>query len=212
MKHKKCTICLKNKNLISLYKKKGGKLGLDARCKLCVSFYHKQHFQKNKDTILQNRSNYMDEYRKNNKDHISEYNRNYYEKNKQKLMNKKASPKYRELSRKYEKNKRQNNSSFRILGSLRSRLRIAIKNHKKNGTTKELIGCDIGYLKDYLEQKFVEGMTWDNYGKNGWHIDHIMPCSSFDLSNPEEQRKCFHYTNLQPLWAKDNISKSDKIL
>jgi hypothetical protein len=55
-------------------------------------------------------------------------------------------------------------------------------------------------------------MTWDNYGKKGWHVDYILPCASFDLTKEEEQKKCFHYTNLQPLWWLDNIKKSDKIL
>jgi hypothetical protein len=212
MKTKKCTVCLKNKKLTSFYKKKGGKFGLDAKCKSCVSLYHKQHFQKNKTSILQSRSKYMNEYRKNNKNYTSKYNKNYYEKNKKEILRHKASLEYRKLQREYERNKYQNNLSYRILSSLRSRLRLAVKNNIKQEKTKELIGCDIEYLKTYLANKFQEGMTWENYGKYGWHIDHIIPCSSFDMSDPEQQRKCFHYTNLQPLWAKDNISKSDKIL
>jgi hypothetical protein len=63
-----------------------------------------------------------------------------------------------------------------------------------------------------MESKFLPGMTWDNRGLRGWHIDHIVPCSFFDLANPEQQRKCFHYTNLQPLWAADNLRKSDKLV
>ena len=76
----------------------------------------------------------------------------------------------------------------------------------------------MAFLVEYLESKFQPGMTWKNYGNpngdhtNCWHIDHIIPCASFDLSDPEQQVKCFHYTNLQPLWAKDNIRKKDKIL
>ena len=62
----------------------------------------------------------------------------------------------------------------------------------------------------HLEALFQPGMTWDNHAIDGWHIDHIRPCTSFDLTDPEQQRQCFHYTNLQPLWAFDNISKSDK--
>jgi len=61
-----------------------------------------------------------------------------------------------------------------------------------------------------LETKFLEGMDWDNYGIYGWHIDHIKPCSLFNLENIEEQKKCFHYTNLQPLWAIDNLKKGNK--
>ncbi len=74
----------------------------------------------------------------------------------------------------------------------------------------ELIGCSSKELESYLETQFTEGMTWDNYGYYGWHIDHIKPCASFDLSDPEQQKLCFHYSNLQPLWAKENIKKSNK--
>jgi hypothetical protein len=74
----------------------------------------------------------------------------------------------------------------------------------------ELIGCDVPFLLKYLESKFSNGMTWNNYGK--WHVDHIKPCNSFDLQDIIQQKKCFHYTNLQPLWAYDNLSKGDKVI
>ena len=67
-------------------------------------------------------------------------------------------------------------------------------------------------LKKHLEKQFQKGMTWNNYGMYGWHIDHIIPCSAFNLNLESEQRKCFNYTNLQPLWAIDNIKKGDKII
>jgi len=210
MKYKKCTVCLKNKILASFYKKKGGKLGLDAKCKSCVSLYHKQHFQKNKNQILKNRHDYIKTYRSNNKCYISEYNRKYYAKNKKRILKYKASPEYRIHQNKYEKEKRKNNVSYRISGSLRSRINIAIRKGQgaKNHSTESLLGCDVDFLKNYIAKKFVKGMSWGNYGK--WHIDHIKPCSSFDLTKPEQQKLCFHYSNLQPLWAKDNISKRDK--
>lgn len=210
MKYKKCTGCLKNKTLTSFYKKKGGKLGLDAKCKSCISVYHKQRFQQNKSKILKSRHDYIKTYRLNNKDYISEYNRNYYTKNKNRILKHKASPDYRMHQNKYEKEKRKNNISYRILGSLRSRINIAIRKNRgvKNHNTESLLGCNVDFLKNYIAEKFVKGMSWDNYGK--WHIDHIKPCSSFDLTKPEQQKLCFHYSNLQPLWAKDNISKSNK--
>ena len=71
-----------------------------------------------------------------------------------------------------------------------------------------LTSCSISYLMGYLEAKFTDGMTWENHGK--WHIDHIKPCCKFNLLDKNEQIKCFHYTNLQPLWAKDNLSKGGK--
>lgn len=74
----------------------------------------------------------------------------------------------------------------------------------------ELIGCSIEQLLEHLESQFQDGMTWDNYGE--WHIDHIKPCAMFDFTKEEDQRECFHYTNLQPLWAEDNLRKSDKYI
>jgi hypothetical protein len=76
--------------------------------------------------------------------------------------------------------------------------------------TLELVGCTVPELRQHLEAQFTEGMTWDSYGRHGWHVDHIRPCASFDLTDPEQQRQCFHYTNLQPLWAVDNIRKGAK--
>ena len=75
----------------------------------------------------------------------------------------------------------------------------------------ELIGCSFDYLKNHLECQFDDEMSWCNWGMKGWHIDHIIPCASFDLTNPEEQQICFHYSNLQPLWARDNMSKGSKV-
>ena len=98
----------------------------------------------------------------------------------------------------------------KIVGSIRTRIRVVLKNKKKSAHSLDLIGCSAIKLKEYLESKFLPGMSWENYGFYGWHIDHIRPCSSFNMLDPEEQRKCFHYSNLQPLWANDNRSKSDK--
>ena len=82
----------------------------------------------------------------------------------------------------------------------------------KSKRTRELIGTTIPKLKEHLEKQFKSGMTWENYGFYGWHIDHIRPLATFDLTKEKEQKKAFHYTNLQPLWAKENLSKHDKIL
>ena len=95
-----------------------------------------------------------------------------------------------------------------------SRIRCLLRNviiangSKKAAKTEELLGCTVAEARVHLESQFLRGMTWDNHGE--WHIDHIRPCASFDFSDPQQQKECSHYSNLQPLWAKDNLSKSDK--
>ena len=95
---------------------------------------------------------------------------------------------------------------------LRARLSQLIRKAKTNkqAHTMDLAGCDIEYLVEYLEDQFQAGMSWKNHGRDGWHIDHIKPCASFDLTKLQDQKQCFHYTNLQPLWAYQNQSKGDK--
>lgn len=99
---------------------------------------------------------------------------------------------------------------YRAVMSMRCRIRHALAGTSKSAKTFELLSCDATHLKRHLEKQFLPGMTWENYGVEGWHIDHIRPCASFDLTNPAQQRECFHYTNLQPLWAIDNIKKGDR--
>jgi hypothetical protein len=93
---------------------------------------------------------------------------------------------------------------FKIRDKLRTRLYQAIKFNKGGSAVKDL-GCSIEELKKHIESQFTEGMNWDNYGE--WHIDHIVPLSFFKLDNPIELRSACHYTNLQPLWATDNLKK-----
>lgn len=108
----------------------------------------------------------------------------------------------------YVKYRKRNDIKYRILCNLRNRLYYALVKGTKSAKTIELVGCAIEELQDHLESQFIKGMSWDNYGK--WHLDHIRPCASFDLTLEEEQRKCFHYTNLQPLWAAENSAKGAK--
>lgn len=117
--------------------------------------------------------------------------------------------KSRKIGREWNAKKRIQDPGFRILASLRSRIRIVLRRHEavKAEHTKELLGCDAKQLREHLEKAFREGMTWENYG-SVWHVDHIRPCVSFDLTQKEEQKACFHYSNLQPLFVKDNIKKS----
>ncbi len=96
---------------------------------------------------------------------------------------------------------------------LRSRVGKAVKAQyaEKAAKTMDLVGCTMKELFAHLECQFEPGMSWDNYGRDGWHIDHIRPCASFDLSRPDQQKACFHYTNLRPTWARQNEGRGSRI-
>lgn len=99
--------------------------------------------------------------------------------------------------------------NFKLRKILRCRLLNAIKDGSKGGSAIKNLGCSLDDFKVYLETKFEPGMSWDNHGLDGWHIDHIQPLVNFDLTDPEQVKIACGYTNLQPLWAKDNLQKAD---
>ena len=113
---------------------------------------------------------------------------------------------------KYEKNRKKIDPGFKLSKTLRSRIGSALSSikAKKKMNTMSLTGCDINFLKKHLEKQFTDGMTWQNHGE--WHVDHIIPCASFDLTQKIEQQVCFNWRNLQPMWETDNLEKSDKYL
>ena len=145
-------------------------------------------------------------YQLTHKTEISESGKRYYESHKEEV--KAYCQNRKKETAEYTRNRRKNDINFRVEGSLRTRIRKAVKGLNKSKSTIKLLGCSIKNVRKYLETKFTEGMSWDNYGYYGWHIDHIKPCCQFDLTKASEQYKCFHYTNLQPLWAEDNLKKS----
>jgi hypothetical protein len=136
-------------------------------------------------------------WRERNRLHVKEYERNYCKKNKDKIL-----MGYRE--------RRLRDPLYRLRAVLRNQLRYILKRKSvpKKCSVLNLIGCSVSQLKLHIESLWKEGMTWENHGK--WHIDHIRPCISFDFSDPAEQAKCFHFSNLQPLWAEENQRKSGK--
>lgn len=179
-------------------------------------------------------------YRERNRQGVLEYHREYRKANHEKLklqhnVNRaKNLEKNRQYARKWQANKRiecrdEINARRRLLRpeytrrkmredihfKFRERMRLRIikllKPAKKSHKMIELLGCTTRDARKHIEQQFRDGMTWDNWGLKGWHIDHILPCSAFDLTNPEDQKECFHYTNLQPLWWWENLSKSNKL-
>lgn len=190
--YKTCSTCKISKLTNEFSKRKTSKDGLNNQCKNCVKKYQKEYYKD---------ENNRKKHYKNNKEKILESHKKYYEKNKKTI---------REYYNEYQKDRRKSNINYKLSCNLRSRLYHVLKDSDKCDSTFKLLGCTIEEFKIHLENQFTEGMTWDNHGFYGWHIDHIRPCASFDLSNEEEQKICFHYTNLQPLWRKDNLIKSDK--
>jgi hypothetical protein len=130
--------------------------------------------------------------------------------------------KQKESERKYVKNnpdkvrekmkRRSKLPQVRIKSRIQNRIRCALKSHKlnKNNKTSEYIGCSIQYLKKWLEFQFTENINWDNM--NIWHIDHVLPCSNFDLTKEDEQKICFNWQNLRPCLANENMEKNNKII
>lgn len=103
------------------------------------------------------------------------------------------------------------NLNYRLGVVLRGRLQRALRGKPKMGSMVRDLGCTVEELRLYLESKFQPGMSWDNWGRTGWHIDHIIPLSTFDLSNPEEFKRACKYTNLQPMWWRKNLQKGNRL-
>lgn len=108
---------------------------------------------------------------------------------------------------KYCKTRRDTDPIFKLITNIRTRINRAITRESKYGRTMDLLGCTIVELKKHIESQFLPGMSWENWGLYTWHIDHKKPIASFDISDPEQQKICFHFSNLQPMWAKDNLMK-----
>ena len=206
METKICSKCSIEQNVCEYHKDNTKKDGLRPECKSCkkkflednksiISERQKGYYEKHKEQRL----NHSKEYYQKNKSQKQTYSLKYYEENKSKIntyrkFRKKTDPIYK----------------LRVGMSIRLNHFLKTKNLRKNNTTFNIIGCTPEELKKYLESLFTENMTWDNHGLFGWHIDHKIPLSS--ATTEDEIYKLCHYTNLQPLWSKDNLSKGKYIL
>ncbi len=208
----------------------------------CKKYYKKnkkrfkEYAKNNKEKIEKYQKIYRKEYYKNNIEREKERKKAYYKINKEKFIkhrqdnkeklkekdkkwyqnNKDHVKEYQKQHRKqinlYARNRRKVNINVRLKERLLSRVKNALKKGIKSKHTMELIGCDIDFFKNYFKSKFTKGMTWDKFMNGEIHIDHIIPCRKFDLTDIIQQLQCFNYRNLQPLWAKDNLSKNGKLL
>ena len=223
---KKCSKCEQVKEVCFFSKNNTTKDKLHCSCKECdkkkyfenrdrnivnMRNYKKNNSEKLQEYYLQNQENYR-EYRKSKKDLIKVYMKEYYLNNLEKRKKYLESTKQeRNLKRNISEKKRRNSDSlFKLKIYVRNRIGFYLKKNTvtKINNTFKIVGCSPQELKIYLEQKFIYGMSWNNQGE--WHIDHIMPLSS--AKTEEDLYKLCHFTNLQPMWAIDNIKKGSKIL
>ena len=215
---KTCTKCKLEKDVFEFHKDKYKKDGLRSECKSCQKEYRednkelikeskkkyykvnkekiKEYEKANKEKIKEYKKEYNKEYRKANK----EYDKKYYQANKEKII---------ECKRKYQRKRRKTDDLFKLKCNLRGRTWSAFRNkgYSKNTKTQQMLGVEWEVTKQHIERQFTKGMNWNNYGE--WHIDHIIPLSS--AKTPERLKQLCHYTNLQPLWAEENLSKKDII-
>ena len=205
---KKCNRCGEEKELSEFYKNKGTKDGHLNQCKKCNRVYEFNNKEE--------RSNQKKEHYKNNRERLLKRQRESDKKRKDKIneYNKKNKERRRKYINGYQKNRRGAENNYKLLYLLRTRIYNAITNQfgDKAFKSMELLGCTVQEIRQHLENQFRKGMSWGNYGRGGWSVDHIIPCDSFDLTDPEQQKQCFHYTNLQPLWQDENIRKNNKIV
>jgi hypothetical protein len=192
---KKCLRCLSLKSFEFFHKKSSTKDGYQSRCKEC----RKEILNKSKN------KSYNKEWRLKNPDKISEWRKA----NPDKVRSYSKTENARKYQREYFRKRRAEDPIFNLIGRLRSRTRVVFLNFNftKQSKTSELLGCEWESLKIWIENKFINGMSWEN--KNLWHIDHIVPLSS--ARDEISLINLCHYTNLQPLWIKDNLSKGKRI-
>ena len=142
------------------------------------------------------------QYRKDRADHDKEYRKN----NRDKVNTWKRNERHRKLESPDEKFIQR-----QVKENLARRLRLLLEGQKSQNTM-DIIGCSVEELKKHLESTWSEGMSWDNYGVHGWHIDHRLPCASFDHSDELQINQCWNWTNLQAMWAEDNLKKGARIV
>ena len=226
---KVCTACKIEKSISEFGMYKRAKDGIRPCCKLCHTGHNKNSYHKNFNRIKIQLKKYRETHTsqikighaswyKRNTDYVKAKVRNWVQQNKEQV---------RKVKREWVINNREtvldykhkayqrvkNNLEYRLSHAFGSGMYRALKLDKAGRSWESLVGYTINELKQHLESKFLPGMTWDNYGKHGWHIDHIIPQDffEFDSTADVEFQYCWSLDNLQPLWAADNIRKSNKL-
>ena len=207
-----CTTCKENLPESSFSKKRQRKDGLSGICRNCIRAVSKRNYARYRDELIQKSRDFraqnpdsFKQYYRDNYDYFQDYNAKTAEKRAQWQKENKARIDQKRRER-WEKR-----PELRLKARIRSYFWSKLKKSyvAKPNSSIALLGCSVEEFKRHLEKRFASGMSWENYGK--WHLDHIRPCAAFDLTNPIQLAACFHFSNLQPLWAKDNLRKGAKV-
>ena len=234
---KTCSCCGVSKEISLFHKHRAKKDGLQNDCRDCQKAYDKARYHANPEKEKARRKAYyhanpekekasVKAWREANPEKVKAYDKAYYQANPDKVKaqrkahyqanpekEKARSKAYREANPEKEKARRKayretykDEPWFKVMESQTARIPKALKGIKRAAPAQELVG-GWNEMAAHLESQFLPGMTWQNHGNDTWHIDHIKPCASFDFNDPQQQHECFHWSNTQPLWAADNISK-----
>lgn len=234
--NKLCNKCKEIKPLIDFIKDLHKKTGRGSKCKECSRLVSKEYGEKHRKERTEYNKRWADENKEYTKEkekkdpcfkpksqtrkeityeEVREKKREEYrrfsEKNPRKIKEyqKSAAPK----RLKQVKEREQKDLDFKFRRRLRHRINLALKGQSRETSSLQLLGCSMSFFRNWIEKNFEQGMNWENYGygKNKWNLDHNIPCSSFDLNSTEQQKICFHWSNIFPMWQRFNFSKNDNI-
>ncbi len=203
-----CRQCKITKPLLAFHVKTRRKLGRSTLCKDCTNRLHREIYDRRPERIARKA-----ELEKTPK--VKAMRQAYRAAHPRTEYSKIYEQNYRERRKQLHEYHQATDPQYRLRRALRARLKQAMKNDTKLGSAIDDLGCSILYLRRHLEVRFIEGMSWDNYGRldsagRTWQIDHFLPLSRFDLTNDKQRQIACHYSNLRPLWAPDNRRKGNK--
>lgn len=228
MSTKQCNRCQQVQSLENFDRCKRHKDGRRGECKKCraadsqvynaknstkLKAYYRTYYRKNRSTCISKAKEYAQTHREERRAYLAAYKLKHMDRIRMLARARSQTPRGKQRAR-LARLRRQNILALRFRDAFSRNLarRLAQYGLKKQNTTCKMIGCSMEHLIRHLERQFTAGMTWENRGLKGWQIDHMIPCKAFDLADATERRKCFHWSNLQPLWGNDNRTKADKII
>jgi len=213
---KRCTRCGQDKEVACFGSNTRSKDGYQVWCRVCRAEYrhdnadkvreqYRRWYVSNKDRVaVSSRA-----YREANRDSIRAQKKGYYEANRDHALDRMRAyrTKNRSRLREYETSQRHGDTQVRLAVNLRNRINRAINSRWKNGSAVRDLGCSIADLVRHLEGQFTAGMSWGNWGRDGWHIDHVKPLASFDLTDRGQFMEACNWRNLRPIWGQENLAK-----